>query len=580
MRSDLGAFSPEELWRLRRENQDLSFYDALLAYIGRHDDDLRKKADAFLKLLDDWQNDACYMKLDELVIKIMMDSGYYYYVGALAGGEQRQANLRLFLDRVSKFLKFNTPNLHNFLRYYDNLQSGSGDLGAARLWGENENIVRVMSVHKSKGLEFPIVIVPELGKKFSLRDTSPSLLLHRNLGLGPRYTDFALGAYRDTIPRLAIKTAIRRESVSEELRVLYVALTRAQNKLILLGSVPDISRGVQKWQKPAEPSVLRHAGSYLDFLGPLLLRHPDGRALRNCLPFPEMAPVDTAEPSSWKVNIVQEEELIRYQTEETGNKTADGTANAPLKERADESRGREITRRLSWRYPFQEATKIPAKLGVTQITDWLRSERKSPPGMEIPPLNSSPLFLFGTGDNAHKEYNASERGSLTHFAMRHLDFADTADETRLARQMQNMVKKELLRPDEAEIIDIPKIMAFLKSDLGRRVLRAPGVFRETVFNKRMHPAFLGAEFAHSQDYLLVQGVIDLFFEEDGQLVVVDYKTDTVSKGFGKHAHYQRLLDKYRIQLKIYSEALEEIREQRVKETYIYFFDLGEAVLVE
>ncbi|MDR1159983.1 MAG: helicase-exonuclease AddAB subunit AddA [Syntrophomonadaceae bacterium] len=573
MRSDLGAFTPEELWLLRHENQDRSFYDAFLAYIDSHDDDLQKKAAAFLRFLNDWQNDACYMKLDELVIKIMMDSGYYYYVGALAGGEQRQANLRLFLDRVNKFLKFNTPNLHNFLRYYDNLQSSSGDLGAAKLWGENENIVRIMSIHKSKGLEFPIVIVPELGKNFNLQDTSSALLLHRNLGLGPRYTDFELGAYRDTIPRLAIKAAIRRESISEELRVLYVALTRAQNKLILLGSVSDIVRKVQKWQQPIEPSALQYAGNYLDFLGPLLSRHLDGQVLRDCLMFPEMVLADLSEPSSWQVNIVPAQTVTFYQTEKT--------ENAPLKEQTGEKSGQEIIRRLSWQYPFQSATKIPAKLGVTQIANWLQGEQKSPPGIEIPPLNSSPLFLFGAGNNIHKEYNAAERGSLMHFAMQHLDFNNAADETQLARQLQTMVKKELLRPDEAELIPIPKIMAFLESDLGRRVLQAPHLFRETVFNKEQHPGFLGAEFAGSQDHLLVQGVIDLFFEEDGQLVVVDYKTDTIIfKEGGEGSRYQQLLEKYRIQLKIYKEALEEIREQKVKEMYIYFFDLEQAVAVE
>ena len=207
----------------------------------------------FFNKIEGWQKAARYLSMEDFIWMLYRESGYYAYVSVMPGGAQRQANLRLLLERARQFQQTSIRGLFQFIRFIDSLQSSSGDMGVAKTLGENENVLRIMSIHKSKGLEFPVVVLSGLGKQFNLSDTNASILFHKDLGLGPKYVNPDTRQTCDTIAKTSMKQVIRLESLSEEMRVLYVALTRAKDRLILIGSVRDTQKTASKWAKPISP---------------------------------------------------------------------------------------------------------------------------------------------------------------------------------------------------------------------------------------------------------------------------------------------------------------------------------------
>ncbi|APC07575.1 UvrD-helicase domain-containing protein [Neomoorella thermoacetica] len=287
------------------------------------DRDLASLLREFLARLERWRTLARRQPLGDVIWQLYRDTGYLEFVGGLPGGAQRQANLRALLDRARQFEGFARHGLFRFLRFIERLQQNEGDLGTARALGENEDVVRVMSIHRAKGLEFPVVIVAGLGKGFNLRDLSGDFLLHGRLGLVPLYLDAAAGIKYPTLPYLATGHRLRLEALSEELRILYVALTRAREKLILAGTVRDLPRQAENWCAslflPGEqlpPVLTSRAGNPLDWLLPALARHPDAAAIR------DLAGVGGGhllpDPSSWQVEVVRGGELPDRGSEEPG----------------------------------------------------------------------------------------------------------------------------------------------------------------------------------------------------------------------------------------------------------------------
>ncbi len=607
MRSPIGGFDADDMIRIRTKGKGRMFYQAVHEYMNQQEDGLTQRLKAFYKKLEDWQKAARYLPMEDFIWKLYSESGYFAYVSAMPGGAQRQANLQLLLERARQFQQTSIRGLFQFIRFIDSLQSNSGDMGVAKTLGENENVLIITSIHKSKGLEFPIVMVSGLGKRFNLKDTNESILFHKDLGLGPKYVNPETRQSCDTIAKTSMKQVIRLESLSEEMRILYVAMTRAKDRLILTGSVRDLSGTAGKWAKPISPYSLSRGLNYLDWIGPILMRHPDCSALRNLLDDDLDQPL-WEHDSSWQVEFHGRGEVTAFHREEakTRNeflarlknpektiseiiqkgkrKTAavvddykETTEIRELKINEEDEVVKEAIRlremideRFSWDYPYGYAINIPSKMTVTEIRKLGSGNEPSVPSLinPSPSLRARPRFLEGS-----KRFSAAEKGTIVHFILQHLNLNKVVTKDDILLQIENMIKCELLTEEEAQAANMNQILGFLNSEIGHRIRNASRVHREVPFNLRKKAHELLDDLQPNEDTLLIQGVIDCFFEEEGEWILVDYKTDYVNSG-------EKLLllkERYRIQLDLYSEALEQITGKPVKERILYLLSINQAV---
>ncbi|MDD2619373.1 MAG: UvrD-helicase domain-containing protein [Syntrophomonadaceae bacterium] len=577
LRSPIANFTIEELIKIRIEspreqNQIPAFYKAVQYYCENQDDDLAVKLENFLNRLKEWKSEARYMRMDDFIWKLFLDTGYYYYAGAMPGGLQRQANLRILYDRARQFQTTSIRGLFKFIKFVDKLRASKGDMGNAMILGERDNVVRIMSIHKSKGLEFPVVILAGMGRKFNLRDTSSPILMHRELGLGPRYIDPALRTRQDTIARLIMRNVIKMESLAEEMRILYVAMTRPQEKLIMVGTVRNMDRCLRSWSKVVNPYNLSRGKSYLDWLGAALIRHVDGGTLRH--PYTVFLETDSLidDDSRWIIkridhSFLQQEELIRkLEKNDIAELIKGNTLITESKERTT------VWEQLNWEYPYQEAALIPSKLTVTALKN-IKNRNLENLRVILEPMVSG-IGLRDRKMEADKKYSAAQKGTIIHFIMQHLDFSKTGTHKIVNEQILNMVDNGLLEQEAAAAIEIKKIVYFFKSDIGQRVLNADRIYREVPFNLLVEASEV-IEGINSDETMLIQGVIDLCFQEGEQLVLVDYKSDWIDEG-----KEEEIVERYRLQLEWYKKALERIEKRSVKESYLYLFHINQAIRVD
>jgi len=565
MRSPIGKFTLQDLIKIRLNCNTGSFYDSINQYILDYDDELKGKLKDFLNKLTMWANNSRLMKLDELIWSLLMETGFYHYVGAMPGGSQRQANLRILVDRASSFEKGTINGLFLFLRFVDKLLNTKGDMGTAKILSENENVVRIMSIHKSKGLEFPIVFCCGLGKQFNLTDAREDILLHKDLGLGPKFVDVEKRVYSKTLPQIAIQRKIKLESLSEELRILYVALTRAIDKLILVGTGKNLDNQCKKWTRGVSPYNLSQGMSYLDWLCCSLIKHHDGGPLRDLLQLPlEDIDLDNLE-TRWTINILDRRMIVEenesFLTRERKNEFLEELKPNKLHNLE------EINRRFNWEYKHRDAVKIPSKLAVSDI------KRISAVNIEnisykIPPLVKKPLFIEGV-----KPYTKAEIGTIIHFVMQHLDLSRVNSQGEIQNQIQEMIAKELLTQEEALQVQTTSIFSFFQSTIGKRILKAPKVYRETPFVLKRKAREVIEGFNECWEDVLIQGIIDCYIEEENDLVLIDYKTGDIYP----NNNINEMVNKYRTQMELYKLALEEITKKKVKESIIYLFEINEGI---
>lgn len=571
LRSPLFGLSSADLIAIRLEKPQGAFYEAFGEYGLNCSDPLAKRVGEIAQQLECWRKEARYLPVDQLIWQLYSETGYYYYVGALPGGLQRQANLRILAERARQFESSSLRGLYNFIRFVENLMAGNRDLEMARVLGENDNVVRMMSIHKSKGLEFPVVIVAGLGRSFNLSDSKAPVVMHKELGIGSRYVNLTTRRRSESVAGMAIKDRLRLESLAEEMRILYVAMTRAQSRLVMVGTVKNLAKKAAAWSRSLGRYELSQAKGIMDWLGPLWIQHPDGQPLRDCLEESfETAPC--LDQVRWKMAVVKSSELISMEQQ---RQSLQEEILARLAAGRDEMNSRiedSLAKRLSWRYPYEQAARLPSKLTVTQLT------KAAKPGEEefhsvVPALNKRPLFMSRPEQARSLVLTASQRGSIMHYVLQQLDFKHVS-QVGLQAQLDAMVKKEMLTAVEAASIDSRKIMEFFASALGQRILQARRVFREVGFNQLVEAGQILEDSLAPREKLLLQGVIDLYFEEEGGLVVVDYKTDRITP-----QNRLGLIEQYRTQVEAYCRALEAISGQMVKEGYIYFFAVPEEVRV-
>lgn len=516
LRSPIVGLQLDELVDLKLSTTESKLYFDKLKNCQFGNSVLGDKINRFMSLLDEWRKKSKYLPLDELIWHVVKSSDFYSIISAMPGGTSRQANVKLLIDRANDLKNTKLFTLSHFVTFIEQMEKSSGDMGVASSIGEDEDVVRLMSIHKSKGLEFPVVIIGGLGKKFNLMDTYGDMVPHKNLGVGFSYVDPELRVKSKTFPQHVIKEAMRRETLSEEMRVLYVGLTRPVDRLFLFGTVNDYNTKAMLWQSKIDTFILTNAGTYLDWLMPAVLNHTD---IKTNI-FSELGMLET----ELKTSLESDDRF----------KTLSDAVNRDI-----ESISTEILNRLTFSLKEGEQAFKPLKVSVTDL--------KNKDVALLPDLIDVPEFL-----KKEKPLTGADKGTAMHKILEKLDFKA---EYTLESLMHIVNTSQVLTEEEKQTIDYKKILSFLSSNLGIRLTNSIKLYKETPF-------------VVLENGQLVQGIIDLFFEEDDGYVLIDYKTDYVGK-----SSLNQLSEKYRDQLSYYRIAIEKITGRPVKETYLYFFDI-------
>lgn len=574
LRSPLVSLTGDELAEMRLCQVQGSLWEAVQAY-GQTQSAPRRLV-LFLEKLNAWRSLARRKGVAELIWHIYHDTGYYDYVGGMPGGVLRQANLRALLDRARQYETTNFRGLFRFLRFIERLKDKDSDLSVARALGESEDVVRIMSIHKSKGLEFPVVITADIGKNFNLQDATELVLCHKELGVGPYVTLPELRFRYPTAARWGIQHKLELETKAEELRILYVALTRAREKLILVGSAKNLAQKCAVWcrsvgeaEKKLPASQVIKAKSYLDWIGMAVARHADGSVIREYGQCASALVPELAEhPSSWEVKIYNIATIKPLHQSEQ----ADDALLASVRRLEPVDCGTDtqwVDTILRWKYGYTAAVSKPAKLAVSEIKRRLEliETQEAKPLFELPAIHARPRFL-----QMAQGMTAVEYGTLIHTVMQHINLGGDVSVESIAAQAAQLEQRQILLPGQAAVVDAQLVAAFFASVLGQRLRRARQVWREMPFSLMLPAEKFYAELTGCGEQIFVQGVIDCLFAEEDGLVLLDYKTDrTVSE--------DELRAKYAVQLSMYAQAVEAILGRPVKEQYLYAFALGREIKI-
>ena len=584
LRSPIMSFSAEDLTNIRLIDKDKYFYENIISISNEEFDcekELVEKCNIFLERLNVWRKKSIYTPIDEFIWYLYTDTAYYGYVGAMPNGVLRQANLRILFQRAKQYEQTSFKGLFNFINFINKLRKSSGDMGSAKVLGENEDVVRIMSIHKSKGLEFPVVFVCGSGKQFNLMDLNNNILYHEELGFGPELVDLDKRVSYPTLPKEAIKQRIRLETLSEEVRILYVAFTRAKEKLIITGAVNGLEKWITKCCNAAAldkdiilPSEVLKGKSYLDWIGMSICKHRDGESLRELVGVNDISIKDDL--STWSVKTWTKSDLIV----DKKNSDVDEINEENLLINFDcSSVDKEIERRLDFRYKFRESTLIKSNFSVSELK---KKNFEQVPVIDTEELfkedicNIKPKFL-----QEERGLTGAEKGTAMHFVMQKVDLSRVNTVEEIKEQLKEFVDMELLSKEEYKVISPYKIKKFFVSKLGERMLRAYNrgdrVYRELPFYTEIDVHRIDPDLPKEVegDKVRLQGVIDSFFYEEDEVILLDYKTDYVEQG-----NEEELINKYKMQIQYYKEALEKITKTKIKECYLYSFYLEKEILVE
>ncbi len=555
LRSYIGKFTDDELVQIRLSDKYDNFYTCMQKAIIDVEKELKKKIVTFFDYLSKWRKEQEYLALDELIWKIYMDTGFYNYVGLMPNGELRQANLKMLFQKAKQYESTNFKGLYNFINFIDKLRLSSGDLGSAKLIGEDDNVIRIMSIHKSKGLEFPVVFLSNAGKQFNLMDLNESVLLHQEMGIGAKYIDYDKQIQYDTLSKAAIKNKILMETLSEEMRILYVALTRAKEKLIITGIKKDYQKDSEKMLEQVEryskcnekitPILVKKYKKYLDWI--LLVYYYEKDKTK------EMINLKRYKKQDLLMGLKRKEKENINVTEILEEKEF------------DYNQIQKIEKILNYSYPNQLATIIPTKTSVTNIKQ-MQQEEVYESKIELP----KPEFLK---EEKEEKLTGVQKGTLIHLCLQKLDEKKDYDLQKIKELISELEQKQIITSKEAESINPFQILEFTKSEIWKEVRNAKEVYREKPFYINIPAKEIYEE--EIEESILVQGIIDLYFiDKQNNLILVDYKTDYVEKG-----KENELISKYRKQLDIYQEALEQAYNKKVFKKYIYSTWLGREIEV-
>ena len=557
MRSAMFNFSPDELAEIRLCAEG-DFYNAVSAAAENGN----KKAEEFLSILSELRKDAVYMGVDELIWKICNDLYYMALVGAMPGGSIRQANLKLLYERGAEFEQGTLSGLFNFMGYIESLRGGGKDMVAAKPFSDEADTVNVMTIHKSKGLEYPVVILFGMQKYFNETDESRPVIWNENIGIAMDYVDTIQRVRYLGLSKLLVKDRNISELRSEEMRLLYVALTRAKEKLILSCTSGQTRN---KWKeavfdenKRVVPGFARRRTSMRDWVLSALLAHPEAGELRE---FADRIDIMPNSDMNFKIytrviNLENEPEEEAKETERTGTEKEAPTVLYPS-----------VKERVEYEYPHRNLSLTPVKLSVSEIKRRQMPEEDFVPG--IVKINNVVLT-----DNS--EIGASEIGTITHYVIQHINFAETETLEQIKAQMKKMVQSGLISSRQHDAVDAEKIFGFFKHSLGKRLVHAQRAEREFDFYMEIPAGEIIPELTDGDrdEKILLQGIADCFFYDGDGIVLIDYKTDRVSA-----LKAPERAERYRIQIDCYTRGLESILKLPIKERYLYFLHCRTAVEV-
>ena len=589
--SPMIGMTMEDMAALRIHTKLGGIYDILTGAMGDGlSNSLIEKAANALERIRRWRRCALVQSVPELLRLLYRETGYYDYVGGLPGGILRQANLRMLIDRAADFERTNERGLFRFLRYIDALKRRSTDLSVARTLGESEDVVRIMTIHRSKGLEFPIVFLANISGAFNTQDTRGDLLYHAHEGIGLRvYENSMTGRQKyDTMARRKIKAVIQRETMAEEMRILYVAMTRAQEKLILTGTL-NITRTGKDALEQLRENCLKYAQTedtvfpkeailgakcYLDWIALALMRHPDGAVLFDDADEIAHRP-PTNEKARFDLRLSHEDVSVPQDLSEEreDNVLSAVRADEPLPAGKDADR---VAAVLGWVYDLRGTEQIHAKTSVTELKRQQAAEEETiapflpavPDAADTPQEWEVPRFLR---PSEQEHLTPMERGTAMHTVMQQLNLSDIANISAIERQLDQLVKKGILTEAERGIIDVGNVWTFVSSKLGRRMRAAKAVYRELPFGRLLPAHAYYKEATDEDDQIFLQGIIDVLFEEEnGDYILLDYKTDRKISAAAARKRYQ-------FQIDLYGDAIETILGKEVKERYLFLLDTGREV---
>ncbi len=547
LHSEVFGFSPDELARIRIEYKKIvrersAYWEAFAWFTEKGPEgELKKKAAGARDALMDWRRMSRLLPLEDFVWKVLTDSGYYRMAGAMPGGAARQANLRTLADRAGRFSRDNIATLSSFITFLDLLKSKKIKNGQASMVGKDDDVVRISTIHKSKGLEFPFVIVGGLGHKFRYDTGSKGFSFDPEGGIGLPYVDPGRRYWRSTVIQRAISSKSRNDSYREEMRLLYVAMTRARNKLYMVGTCKSEEELVKYQLRPANylkamQDVLRSGFNRFRVLPLVLVRSTEDTGTEGRL-------------SAYFDRPLNEEEQNIYD---------------------------EIDRRFSYRYPDEDLLTEKAKYSVSAIRkEELEKERAR--RKEAVVTSDDEVTHLRNGVEHSKRASAADIGIAYHRIMEFIDFTKAADPSGsvdtdyIAERVAFLREHDAISEDVCESLDLERIADFFTCSLGRRAVaagRRGTLMREKPFTLRTVRG--GRE-------ILVQGVIDCCFEEDGKMILADYKSSFIRPDRPHDAELARIRDEYRVQIELYSEAVEKGTGMDVSEAYLYLFASGETI---
>ncbi len=559
LRSPVYGFTPDRLAALRAGG-DGTVYDCLCAGRDRGEEDCAR----FLDELAELRALAAEESAHRLIWQVYERTGLLAVFSALPDGERRRASLLALYDVARQFESAGHKGLFSFLTHIGRMAENGVPVPVPGAGGGG---VRILSIHKSKGLEFPMVFLCGLERQFNEADSKTTILFHEELGLGPKRTDRARMLRYTTIAREAVALRLRQQLRAEELRLLYVAMTRAEHKLFLFAAVngrgDKLADLAPQAQCPPPPQILAQARSMAPWvLLPALCRRESG-ALWADLTCERPAPPADPGPD-WEIRLLSGQDHAAPVPRRAAlpvQGAGDGTDLDPA----------ELAARFSWRYPHEKSVDMPSKLTATQLKGREKDDEAAEAGVELRPQRGGRSLrrpVFGED----RPLTAAEKGTALHMAMQYLDYAKTDTEADIREEVARLVAGQFITPAQGDAVDVDAIRAFFASPLGRRLRAAPQVEREFKFSM-LAPAADYYPGGEEGEEMLLQGVVDCWFREgDGTVTVVDFKTDVVTD-----KTVQARAESYRPQLEAYSKALGEVAGVPVARRSLWFFALGREI---
>ena len=550
LRSSIADFTDNQLIEISFVDNKKTFYEKMIQYIENNNNELSNKINDFLKKLENWRKLEEYKTLDEIIWQIYVDTGYMNYVSLMPNGKLKVSNLKMLFEKAKQYESLSFKGLYNFINFIEKVKMSSKDTGAAKIIGENENVVRIMSIHKSKGLEFPVVILAGTGKKVNLQDLNEKLLMHQTLGFGPTYIDAARHIEFKTIAKKAISIVQKNEIISEEMRVLYVALTRAKEKLIITGVQRDVNKSIEEKENQLV--------AYKNNIGPFLVQK-----YKTFLDWIEL--VYAKEKKLINLNIISKNQILNNCKDENLKEDILDKIMQNADNLKDDRFQEDIKKIMEWKYEHIEMSKVPNKTSVTKLKE-LNLESNVEEEIEKIVLTDKPKVLSNDGD----KITGAEKGTLMHLCIQKMDEKKDYNQNEIKELIEGLVQKDIITAIQAENIDITKLLKYVDSPLWQELKEAKEIHKEEPFYINI-PVNEIYDIKNKEENILVQGIIDLYYiNKNDKLILVDFKTDFIH-------NENELINKYIKQLLLYKKALENSLNKKVDKMGFYSLYLNKFI---